>query len=50
MPAMPLWIKIAMNILKVLVKVVQRPRANPSKNEWTDSATMIIKPDPLSCF
>ena len=49
-PAIPLWIKIAMKILKVEANVVQRPRASPSKKECMDRATMIMNPYPFSYF
>jgi hypothetical protein len=43
MPATPLCTAIAINIPIVLTKVVHRPRARPSKNEWTDKAIIITK-------
>jgi hypothetical protein len=50
MPAMPLWIKMAKKILKADEKSVHRPRASPSKKECTDSATIIMKPEPLLTY
>ncbi len=42
MPAIPLCTRIATKMLIVSPKFLQRPSASPSKNEWTDKATMMI--------
>jgi hypothetical protein len=41
-PAIPLCTAIAINIPIVFPKVVQRPRASPSKKECTERAIMIM--------